>query len=1046
VYPFGRLASDSAEEITQTAHPGERVTIPFELNNRLAQQGPDQYSDVVNLNGFASNLVKATSAPSQAGTIRIPGHDVSVALPHASTNGTSSLTATYSVQLPENMESGEYRGTLRFTSLNGGELHFLIRLIVESDGNTTVPSVAFTESSTVAPEGEACQPITVTLSAPYSQNVSVNYAASGGTASPQSDFEPVSGTLHWAAGQQGTREFCVPIHDDGVDELDETIMLTLSSPTNCVIEEPNPVILTIVDDDGPAPGEPALSDGYVSPPAGTAATDFTLCVRYTDPSGNAPSTRTLQLKRLPQSEWTIYEMADPVEGTYASGALICRTMRLQKGTYRYRFLFRTNDNTTLPYYPTRDGAAGPSVGCAPGLQVEFWSIPSGPFAYQPGQSPRLRATVRDPDGQLTDAVPGLHLQITPPGGQQGSLSSLTRTSLGEYEYDGTSWTFGCGCYTFLAIAPHPTWATGQARLDFEPCPCPSTPPIDVLSLSVSPSSVLPGTGSVQVNHCVNVINPRETIRIKNAEGQTVGTLVDFADRSGNCWTDAWDGLIDGQPAPLGEYGAEVEAFRIQPDHALLSGVPGGPGCHRVSSIAGFTAGYHQGQLEVYVLDDSVCPNRMVTYDPNGNFVREWPVPCGWGSDHVADPRGIATDNAGQLYIWSKWDDGTRVNVWETDSGTFVREFGRGAIGLPQWGAFYVDALRNRAVVATAPDQWMRDDWIVVFDLETGVPLRRFNPGPSDRVSGVAIDGEGNIWAVLDTGWVRCFSDTGVFLGREFNVPVPVTNNRPISCRNGHLLYVLVPGEVVMVLDLYGHKLLDIPIAGPVQWLRRQPFIATPISNYTFATVNPPNGIRHIYSRITDYNSVDVASVPISVVPLVVTKPNGGEVWRSDTTREICWKASGALDDALTIRLFRGGAEVANVSPLLEHPSPSMECISWKIPCGIVPDDKYRIRIEWDEAGNMFDMSDAEFAILPALGDGDADGVIDHADAIELFGNSGTEGCLSLFSQGCRDMSPEDVEWCRNVFDACECKRFDFDFDYDVDLRDVAAFQRAVGCR
>jgi hypothetical protein len=44
------------------------------------------------------------------------------------------------------------------------------------------------------------------------------------------------------------------------------------------------------------------------------------------------------------------------------------------------------------------------------------------------------------------------------------------------------------------------------------------------------------------------------------------------------------------------------------------------------------------------------------------------------------------------------------------------------------------------------------------------------------------------------------------------------------------------------------------------------------------------------------------------------------------------------------------------------------------------------------------------------------------------------------------MSPEDLEWCRNVSYACECKRLDFDFDYDVDLRDVAAFQRAFACR
>ena len=310
-----------------------------------------------------------------------------------------------------------------------------------------------------------------------------------------------------------------------------------------------------------------------------------------------------------------------------------------------------------------------------------------------------------------------------------------------------------------------------------------------------------------------------------------------------------------------------------------------------------------------------------------------------------------------------------------------------------------------------------------------------------------MDGEGNIWTVLDTGSVRCFSEEGVFLGREFNIPKPVNNNRPISCRDGNLLYVLVPSRFVQVWDLYGHKLQEFSAGGSVQWLRRQPFIATPTGSYTFATMNPTSGTgHHLFTRILDHNSRDVASVPMSVVSLVVTKPNGGEAWRSNTTREICWQATEAAGDEVTIRLFRGNTELEGMSPLLEHVSAADACVSWPIPCGVAPDENYRIRIEWDDIESAFDMSDADFSILPALGDGGADGVIDHTDATELFGDGSNEGCLSLFSEGCHDMSPDDLEWCRNVFEACKCKRFDFDLDYDVDLRDIAAFQRDFGCR
>jgi len=85
----------------------------------------------------------------------------------------------------------------------------------------------------------------------------VNYAATPGTATAQSDFVPTSGTLSFE-GQDHSKTFPLAIVDDGVAEGDETVVLTLSITTgrlDAVTNEPMVVevskaTLTISANDG----------------------------------------------------------------------------------------------------------------------------------------------------------------------------------------------------------------------------------------------------------------------------------------------------------------------------------------------------------------------------------------------------------------------------------------------------------------------------------------------------------------------------------------------------------------------------------------------------------------------------------------------------------------------------------------------------------------------------------------------------------------------------------------------------------------------------
>jgi hypothetical protein len=81
--------------------------------------------------------------------------------------------------------------------------------------------------------------------------VSVAYAVAGGTATPGSDFESVSGVLTWSDGESGSKSFQIPIVDDIVAENAETVVLTLSSASGgAALGSPASTVLMIGDDDG----------------------------------------------------------------------------------------------------------------------------------------------------------------------------------------------------------------------------------------------------------------------------------------------------------------------------------------------------------------------------------------------------------------------------------------------------------------------------------------------------------------------------------------------------------------------------------------------------------------------------------------------------------------------------------------------------------------------------------------------------------------------------------------------------------------------------
>ncbi len=116
----------------------------------------------------------------------------------------------------------------------------------------TIGDVSVLEGNT----GTRGATFTVTLSAAYSQPVSVAYSTGNGSATTGSDYQAASGILTIPAGQT-TGTITILVSGDRVAEANETFVVNLSAPTNATIADGQGQG-TIVDD------EPRISIGDVT--------------------------------------------------------------------------------------------------------------------------------------------------------------------------------------------------------------------------------------------------------------------------------------------------------------------------------------------------------------------------------------------------------------------------------------------------------------------------------------------------------------------------------------------------------------------------------------------------------------------------------------------------------------------------------------------------------------------------------------------------------------------------------------------------------------
>ena len=112
-----------------------------------------------------------------------------------------------------------------------------------------MPTVQFGQASSSGAESTTAVSIPVTLSASSSQTVTVDYAVTGGSATGSgTDYTLAAGQLTFTAGVT-SQNVPLTINNDTLDENDETIVITLSSPSNATLGANTTHTYTILDDD-----------------------------------------------------------------------------------------------------------------------------------------------------------------------------------------------------------------------------------------------------------------------------------------------------------------------------------------------------------------------------------------------------------------------------------------------------------------------------------------------------------------------------------------------------------------------------------------------------------------------------------------------------------------------------------------------------------------------------------------------------------------------------------------------------------------------------
>ena len=225
-----------------------KPTIEFSETSLNAEESIDASIEVslnyISLSVVSVNYISANGTATSGSDYTAVSSTLNIAV------GTSTNNISVAIIDDGTMESDEtFTVTISSPSsgINLGSNTILTYSIIDND-NTR--KVSFNSSSSNGSEGTTSVNIGLSINiADGSNAVTVNYSVSGGTATGGgTDYTLSSGTVTFAAGAT-TANIDLSIINDILDEDNETIIITLSSPVNCNLGTPKSHTYTINDND-----------------------------------------------------------------------------------------------------------------------------------------------------------------------------------------------------------------------------------------------------------------------------------------------------------------------------------------------------------------------------------------------------------------------------------------------------------------------------------------------------------------------------------------------------------------------------------------------------------------------------------------------------------------------------------------------------------------------------------------------------------------------------------------------------------------------------
>ncbi len=273
------LGSDSVHTYTINDNESSR-TIDFNTTSSSGAESVSSKVITVDLSGESSQDVTVDYAIT--GTATGSGTDYTLS------NGTLTISA------------GSTSGTITIASIADDSLdedNETIILTLSSPGNAILgsdsvhtytifdnddaPVVDFNATSSSGAESDSSKTITVDLSAVSAKNVSVNYAITGTATGSGTDYTLADGTLTISAGATSGTITIASIVDDSIDEANETVVLTLSSPSNATLGTDKIHTYTITDNDN----TPTIDFNTSSSSGAESVSSKAITVDLSGPSG-----------------------------------------------------------------------------------------------------------------------------------------------------------------------------------------------------------------------------------------------------------------------------------------------------------------------------------------------------------------------------------------------------------------------------------------------------------------------------------------------------------------------------------------------------------------------------------------------------------------------------------------------------------------------------------------------------------------------------------------------------------------------------------------